>query len=92
MEDYKELIERLKEAGGYQDDRGNRFYKLPSEAVCRKAAQAIEQLVKERDAAVEDLFEEADSRFNTCLYCKKDADCVLDCDNALWEWRGVTDE
>lgn len=88
MSDYNELIEQLKEAGGYQDDRGNRFYKLPSEAVCRKAAQAIEQLAEERDAAIADLK-------GFCFCCKRHIDGICptsarttECDK-LWEWRGV---
>lgn len=84
MNDYKELLYDL---DVWQKDAENSELTPPN--VLRKCRFAIEQLVKERDAAVQDLFEEADSRLNTCLYCKKDADCVLDCDNALWEWRGV---
>lgn len=82
MNDYKGLVDSLRICVKYNK---------AVDALCNAefAADAIEQLVRERDAAVKDLFEEADSRLNTCLYCKKDADCVLDCDNALWEWRGV---
>lgn len=88
MDDYKELI-------GDIDDC---LIAHPSETLCkrilREAADAIERLVKERDAAVADIP-------TACGYCKWFRDrgevgcfCQEPCRNIggvnmMWEWRGV---
>lgn len=88
MNDYKELIECLKIRSEYNRDGG--FW---NEAVANdidRAIDAIEQLVKERDAAIADLKESAD-----CQFCKfydaEEVDCIAkNCRcGEEWEWRGV---
>lgn len=94
MDDYKELI-------GDIDDC---LIAHPNETLCkrilREAADAIERLVKERDAAVDDLekcihYAEPKNN-NVCNFCKKDMSEYPDkCDG--WsdfckcepEWRGA---
>lgn len=90
MNDHKELI----------GDIGDCLIAQPSEAVCkrvlREAADAIEQLVKERDAAVADLTNIVHNMGNTCI-CDYCIGCVSNgfregCktdDGDRWEWRGV---
>lgn len=83
MNDYKDLI----------GDIGDCLIGHPSETLCkrilREAADAIEQLVKERGAAVADLGHAAfcDYCKHYCKHfgyprCKKSGRCE-------WEWRGV---
>ena len=75
MNDYKELIENL---------RDNRCI---CDTLIEDAADAIEQLVKERDAIAYDL-----SGFRDCSSCrhamKYKGDCA-DLSECKWEWRGV---
>lgn len=84
---YDEMLEIL---------RGKVLYESPAEIQQRlnEIADALEQLVRERDAAVADLKELADCDY--CKYGKGD-----DCEDTLhdyctvgedWEWRGVQDE
>lgn len=86
MNDYKELIERLKSIGKYLNfDKSSCVY---------LAADAIEQLVRERDAAVKDL-----NIARSCLTCKSSGldfsglDFCKGCDSwaskSNWEWRGA---
>lgn len=87
MTDYKDLIEILRsystEVISYKID-GAFAYGVTA------AADAIEQLVKERDTAVADLKELA-----VCDYCKWliGGDCTdlehEECHGEHWEWRGV---
>lgn len=87
MEDYKELIERLRTHSEYADLP----FSWQNEAYA-KAADAIEQLVKERDAAIADL-----SKVGECCMCKHycetgDEDCAyVSCCDDNFEWRGVQD-
>lgn len=88
MNDYKELVEQL---------NGACIVKVVMKDMTKadlfaRAADAIEQLVKERDAAVADLKTVA-HRHNLCDCCKH---CTVpngdDCDygdDCEWEWRGV---
>lgn len=48
------------------------------------------QLVKERDAAVAYLYNEADYYGDLCYFCAKNNDSP--CIKCEWEWRGVRDE
>lgn len=84
MDDYKTLISGLRN----KKSRDNR-------TLLNTAADAIEQLVKERDAAVADMKE-----FKLCEACKHFGgypmnipcrECSLDAGNNF-EWRGITDE
>lgn len=81
MKDYKKLIEELRD-----------FSYI---TISQKAADAIEQLVKERDTAIADL-----KIFLDCDVCKNNNDECLN--NGLckecsvgkstrkhWEWRGI---
>lgn len=91
MTDYTELIKNLK----YLSDtvRYPFVKKLHAGILMKEAADAIERLQKERDAAVKDL-QEADN----CNYCKyreragmEEPCCWCDVDEGedKWEWRGV---
>lgn len=86
MNDYKELIELLRDDEfcgklDYIDD----------------AADAIEQLVKERDAAVKDMNTLCSTFADICSFCKNDSrndgDVCVKCKGTdwleFWEWRGV---
>lgn len=99
MNDYKELIRSLRKGHviGFNDD-GFPVMHFPSELE-KIAADAIEQLAKERDAAIADLKEYA-----SCDYCKHSnseckefweiGECGLHglCGGERFEWRGVTDD
>lgn len=84
MNDYKELIAKLTEAANRNSNS------LNTRDACRKAADTIEQLVKERDAAVDDLRISCD-----CDFCKWliGGDCTdlehEECHGEHWEWRGI---
>lgn len=80
--DYKELIRRLDDCGEFDGD------------LLDDAAEAIETLLAERDAAMEDLRLVAD-----CTSCKwhpfdSSCDACLECscenENVAWQWRGPT--
>ena len=87
MKDYNELIKKLRNAAG--GDLGRKM--------CREAADAIEQLVKERDAAVADISLLIINHGNACKICKHhfsdDHTLCLECDEMClhgnYEWRGV---
>lgn len=85
---YEELIAEL---DVWQKDSENCELVPPN--VFRECKHAIEQLVKERDAAVADLKKCAD-----CDYCKwlVDGDCTdlehEECHSEHWEWRGVKED
>lgn len=89
MTDYKELITEIRNC-------------FPTNLE-RRAADAIEQLVKERDAAVDDLqkcmYYAKPKNNNVCNFCKKDMSeypdkCVgwEDFCECCPEWRGVKEE
>ena len=89
MNDYKELIEKLEYCDKHSDCANcpNIFECDLSNKVC---IDAIEQLVKERDAALADVPK-------CCLYCSKQIECEMPCvypdsECKEFEWRGVTDE
>lgn len=77
--DYKELISKLRKKDGCNCE-------------CLDAATAIETLLAERDAAVEDLRFVSDC--TSCKYYPFDGSCdaCLECscenENVAWEWRG----
>ena len=94
MNDYKELIGELN--GLVKNTRG---YSLPVDffVALAKAADAIEQLVKERDAAIATIphkcwscgkgyHTENGFECEETWYKGNNPDCLS------WEWRGVTDE
>ena len=93
MNDYKELVEYLREEA---DAVQAIEWDIPicTENHIREAADAIEQLVKERDAAVEDLTFSYKHGLS-CFACKHDfavdaAEYCIDCKfNSNFEWRGV---
>lgn len=62
MSDYKELIEKLKSCEKDSRSLLNAFDQRNADAI-RQAADAIEQLVKERDAALNRLSWEEEARF-----------------------------
>lgn len=69
--DYKELIKKLREKDGCRCE-------------CLRAATAIETLLAERDAAVEELRGE-------CRVCEHRGECLFNdqCGNGSnWQWRG----
>ena len=74
MSDYKELIDLLAHPAVGRDNAD----------VMIAAADAIEQLVKERDAAVEDLRISAG-----CTMCQNFENYKSCHNNCSWEWRGV---
>lgn len=78
MNDYKELVARLRRTNFAQKDRDD-------------AADAIEQLVRERDAAVADLKEATLDDAWECFACKHihKAECSAYISGECWEWRGV---
>lgn len=88
MNDYKELIEkfRAKRNDGWQKD-GSYQEQIITVQDILDAADVIEQLTKERDAAVSDLKEAM-----PCRACKHLADLEY-CKNCYlenhWEWRGI---
>lgn len=99
MDDYKELVEKLRMAGRWiKHDDGSEETYLLSVADCAEIADAIEQLVIERDAAIHDLdMAVCGQESYPCGYCANygikpiDVEDVCetctDCEN--WEWRGV---
>lgn len=81
--DYKELIEQLKHCKSYKP-------KYELQRTMLEAATAIETLLAERDAAVEDLK-------GRCGVCKHRRVCLFDEQHRIgcavsnrghWEWRG----
>lgn len=75
MNDYKELALLL---------RSN-----PNNVFQMNAADAIEQLVRERDAAVADLHELFTNDESPCAFCIAEHcdKCIID--YPYWKWRGV---
>lgn len=93
MNDYKELIEwiRIINTTGFEPKIEN------AKAALTEAADAIEQLVRERDAAVADILRLIVHHNGVCENCKNrfgdDPTCCLECDDinpfGNFEWRGV---
>ena len=95
MNDYKELVKYLREEADAVRSIAIEFnIPISEENHSREAAYAIEQLVKERDAAVEDLTFSYKHGLS-CFACKHDfavdaAEYCIDCKfNSNFEWRGV---
>ena len=86
MNDYKELIDSLRICVKY---------KKAAEALCNAefAADAIEQLVKERDAAIADLKDHG-RNCKTCLHGGRGKNDCLDREEVpcKWEWSGVQED
>lgn len=78
MSDYKELLEHPELSWGYIDE----------------LRAAIEQLVKERDAAVKDMETIANNMLLGCEFCKKNCTEQANCltGESRFEWRGVQDD
>lgn len=92
MNDYRELVEKLRMAGRWiKHDDGSEETYLLSVSDCVKIADAIEQLVKERDAAIEDMETIANNMLLGCEFCKKNCTEQSNCltGDARFEWRGV---
>lgn len=81
MSDYKELISSLRSSAKLQAYYAHTVAENTNEY---KAADAIEQLVKERDAAIADLKE-----LSFCTYCKSAGTNCSACRGEHWEWRGA---
>lgn len=76
--DYKELIKELRKKDGCHCE-------------CLEAATAIENLLAERDAAVEDLTRICEDNPDVCQYCKH-MPCTETHGRCIgWEWRGPTE-
>lgn len=93
MNDYKELIADLTAAANRNSNS------LNTRDTCRKAADAIEQLVRERDAAIADISYLIIRPLEVCKLCAHDfADTAAEkCPNCSditaygnFEWRGVS--
>ena len=86
MNDYKELITEL---DVWQKDAENCELVPPN--VFRKCKYAIEQLVRERDAAIADL-----NTVRSCANCKFNGEDCKNCDflhfRLNYEWRGAQSE
>lgn len=88
MNDYKELVEQLDGACCFKMVDGD----ILKADLFARAADAIEQLVRERDAAVDDIP-------RLCWSCKSNEN-KLKCDKCnrlleyrpAWEWRGVKED
>lgn len=82
--DCKELIERLRK----KNQSWAAYHDQGLSHVLEDAADAIETLLAERDAAVEDLAKICEENPDVCQYCKhmpctgKHGRCIG------WEWRG----
>lgn len=94
MNDYKELIVALCTASERNSNS------LNTRDTCRKAADAIEYLVKERDAAIADISYLIIHPLEVCKLCAHDfADTAAEkCPNCSditaygnFEWRGVSE-
>lgn len=84
MNDYKELIEKLRMAGRLveQENGGFETYLLTC-GKCEEIADAIEQIVKERDEAIKCIDDiETYLQWGAPKYAHK----------VIEKWRGVTDE
>ena len=108
MNDYKELIYALKSCQHIASNcidcplSNTKYYNYKTKEcevhLHNVAADVIEQLVRERDAAVADLKSEMERErgLNQCRYCKYQEDdnqCPNDCipysEKWRWEWRGL---
>lgn len=96
MDDYKELIEQLRcEAEIFRDMEGQSgfTYWLVAKRYLG-AADAIEQLVKERDAAIADMTLIVHHKFTNgktaeCYTCTHNDEECWEKQECKWEWRGV---
>lgn len=95
--DYKEQIEELRFLSGHVPEQ---MCDADGEDPLKRAADALETLLAERDAAIADI----ERRCETCKHfliffngCTPDYDCDnSECSNSGgnigWEWRGTQDE
>lgn len=86
--DYKELIENLKKVtAGLQEDDAPKCA-----AVCEEAANTIETLLAEREAAMEDLRGRCDicKHRRVCLFDKQHRIGCANSKRGHWQWRGPT--
>ena len=98
MNDYKELVKYLREEADAVQSIAIEFnIPISAENHSRQAADAIEQLVRERDAAAMDL-----KAYSDCDNCKHSTydnlrngfcrECsVVHKTKYKWQWRGVTE-
>ena len=101
MNDYKKLVEELRFAEQLGDSPPmNRFGVLLDKAIVKAAADTIEQLVKERDAAIENIPKSCskcahsqDGYARVLADGKTDGFCLTCVSNRRcnFEWRGVTE-
>lgn len=92
MNDYEELIKRLRVAVDVHKVKGCAL-EISAET-CAEIADAIEQLVRERDAAVKDMETIANNMLLGCEFCKKNCTEQANCltGDARFEWRGVQND
>lgn len=98
MTDYKELCAALREEA---EAVKAIEWDIPicTQTHIIEAAEAIEKLMKERDAAIDDLREIAECQ-NSCRYCSHNNEesfrsVCINCDYqgmSKWEWRGEQDD
>lgn len=82
--DYKKLCKKLERAATRFELIG---FKI-SAADCMEAVNAIETLLEDRDAAVEDLTQICQDSGDACRLCKH-LPCVPKHDRCIgWQWRG----
>lgn len=91
--DYKELLERLKYYGTTYAIGDNLGREIDgTDEVMADAATAIETILAERDAAVDDLTKICEDNPDVCQYCKH-MPCVEPYGRCIgWEWRGPQKE
>lgn len=83
MDKYKYLVERLR-AVSVKNSAS-----LNTRSVCREAADVVEALAAERDAAVADM--KLSAEHDQCDVCKK-GDDAYHCGECNFEWRGPQKE
>lgn len=108
MNDYKELLKELRKLQNLGDAPiGREFAVIVDKLTVKDAADVIEQLVRERDAAVADLREAVmNPHIGRCEFCKyrdfKSPRCGnTKCRHGVlfskapdwdWQWRGVKED
>lgn len=90
MNDYKELVKCLREEADAVQSIAIEFnIPINDGNHSREAAVAIEQLVRERDAAVADI----DKNCGTCKHNYVTpidySNCDISASNCKWQWRGA---
>lgn len=102
MNDYKETIEYLRATANEMTAADVHAFGVDDVVVesedagmLRNAADAIEQLIKERDAAVDVLeliCNSVSDSTEICNICKKDGTSSCYAGSCAWEWRGVKED